>query len=179
MKHECSFSLNEMVDWMFRKQVKCEMSQDVPLAHKPASHPSPSGGCRNAFPGLALEMSRPFSLENGGRWGEGWVHGTVSPPLFFKSIPQPLPHLSAPCPLQTEASPPHPRSGPWDEFSRLLILLGRVSFQPGSGILQENNIESSCNLCQHLHNDITVMHVPGSRSGLCVLLIYPSNNLMK
>lgn len=119
----------------------------------------------------------PWSMEGGEGKGECTglclLHFSLRASLSLYPISQP------PAPLQTEASPPHPRSGPWDEFSRLLILLGRVSFQPGSGILQENNIESSRNLCQHHHNDITVMHVPGSRSGLCVLLIYPSNNLMK
>ena len=59
MKHVCSFSLNEMEGGLFHKQVKIWVLQAVPPSHKPALPLSGSGGCGDACPGLALQMSCP------------------------------------------------------------------------------------------------------------------------
>lgn len=133
-------------------------------------HPSESGGCRNAFSGLILDV-RALLL------GEQRIMGAringqdrISP-SYFSSTASLVPHPIFLFPLQTEASPPHLRSGSRVEFYKLVILWGKnlISIRLLI-ILQENNTCSSNNHHHHHSSGFIVRACARLLRALCVLL---------
>lgn len=110
----------------------------------------------------------PWRME-GNRSKDKWTGPHL--PSHFSSTASLVPHPIFLFPLQTEASPPHLRSGSWVEFYKLVILWGKnlISIRLLI-ILQENNICSSNNHHHHHHDGFMVHACARLLRALCVLL---------
>lgn len=126
------------------------------LSHTPVSL-SESGGCSNAFPGLALRCHGPSPSRMEGSEGKAECPGTSLP--FY-----PISRAPASC----RQKPVLPILG---------VALG-MSFL-GSGSSRKITFRAAVISATIIVMTLQCVRVPGSRSGLCVLLIYPSDSLTK